>query len=363
MSSRLGATGVSGSSRAGDQVCEDTNEEINYNSKAYTTRRAARQRLRDADPAGEGRSSSLEQLARPPLPGRKAHRKSHRGRGREGIQEREEEKERRRGRQRWTGSNETHAESSLFREGREGVETLSASHSDIQPSEVFEAGERSNLQGQSKAYSSTLPLNAMSPQTPVSARCSAPLHPSIQNRSASLSSRTSGEALHHYPCTPSRESDPFWAVVRTRARAGTSSQNQHKSQTPFPSVGGSEQGEEEEEEEEEGKDSDVGGGGAMEVTGQSMTSVAARPCAPLGDRRMSKREKNRMKCLRRRHRRRETWRGQPQEAQQVNHANAITLVFSLFFLRLMSGLLVRIYQVTSSMRVTVHTRVQVSSTV
>ncbi|CAF93442.1 unnamed protein product, partial [Tetraodon nigroviridis] len=43
-------------------------------------------------------------------------------------------------------------------------------------------------------------------------------------------------------------------------------------------------------------------------------------------RRMSKREKNRTKCLRRRQRRRETWRGQLQETQQVNHADSITLV-------------------------------------
>lgn len=330
----MGASGVSGSGRAGDHVCEDTSEEINNNSKAYSTCRAARQRLRDAPPAGEGRSSSLEGLVRPPLPGRKAHRKTHRGRWREGVQEREKaelgaDKEKRRGRQRWTRRTETHGESSSFRQGQEGVETFSGSNSDIQSIEVLKAGEGSNFQmGQSKAYTSTLNLTAMSPQTPVSTRCSAPLHPSIQNRSASLSSRTSVEELHHYPCTSSWESDPFWAVGRTGARAGTSSQNQH-TQTPFPSVSGSEQGEEGEEE-EEGEDGDVGGGGVMEVTG--MTSVAARPCAPLGERRPSKQEKKRMKCLRRQ-RRRETWRGHLQETQQVNHANVITLmcVFFIFF--------------------------------
>lgn len=337
MSSHVAASGVSGSGRAGDHVCEDTSEEINNSSKAYTACRAARQRLRGAGLAGEGRSSSLEQLARPPLPGRKAHRKTHGGRWREGIQEREEAEHEAdnetRARQRWTQRVGAHAESSPFRPGREGVGTFSGSSSDIQSSEVLEAGEGSNFQmGQSKAYTSTLTLNTMSPQPPASARCSAPLHPSIQNRSASLSSRTSAEELHHYPYTSSQESDPSWAVVRTGARAGTSSQNQ-RTQTPFPSVIGSEQGEEEEGEEEgeEGEDSDVGGGGVMEVTGQSMTSVAARPCAPPGERRMSKREKNRMKCLRRRQRRRETWRGQLQETQQVNHANVITLMWCFFF--------------------------------
>lgn len=363
----MGASGVSRSGRAGDLVCGDTSEEINNSSKAYTTCRAARQRLRDAGLAGEGRSSSLEQLVRPPLPGRKAHRKTHRGRWREGIQEREEaehgaDKEKRRGRQRWTRRIETHAEGSPFRQGREGVETFSGSNSDIQSSEVgaLEAGEGSNFQmGQRKPYTSTLGLNA---QPPVSARCSAPLHPSPQNRSASLSSRTSAEELHHYPCTSSRESDPFWAVVRTGARAGTS-QNQH-TQTPLPSVSGSEQEEEGGEEEEEGEDDDVAGGGVMEVTGQSTTSVAVRPCAPLGERRMSKREKNRMKCLRRRQRRRETWRGQLQETQQVSHANVITLMcFFLFLLRLMSGFLVILYVINSSMRVRVHLRVLFSSTV
>lgn len=333
MSSHVGASGVSGSGRAGDHVCEDTSEEINDNSAAYTTCRAAGQRLRDTGPAGEERSSSLEQLVRPPLPGRKAHRKTHRGRWREGIREREEaehgaEKERRRGRQRCTPRIETNAEGSPFRQGQDGVETFSGSNSDIQSSEVLEAGEGSNFRmGQSKANTSTLSLNAESSQPPVSARCSAPLHPSIQNRSASLSSRTSAEELHHHPCASSWESDPFWAAVGTGARAGTSSQNQHP-QTPLPSASSSEQDEEGEEEEEkrEGEDDDVAGGGVMEVTGQSMTSVAARPCAPLGERRMIKREKNRMKYLRRRQRRRETWRGQLQETQQVNHANVVALM-------------------------------------
>lgn len=334
----MGASGVSGSSRAGDHLCEDASEEINNNSKVYAACRAERQRLRDAAPAGEGRSVVLEQLVRPPLPGRKAHRKTHRGRWREGIQERQEaehgaDKERRRGKQKWTERTETHVERSPFRQGQEGVETLSGSNSDVQPTEALEAGEGSNFQmGQS---SPPISLNALCPRSPVIAMCSAALHPPIQKRSASLSSRTSVEELHHYPCTSSREPDPFWSTVRPGTRAGASSQNLH-TRTPFPSVSGSEQGEEEEEG-EGGEDGSGGGGGVMEVTSQSATPLAARPCVPLGERRMmSKREKNRMKCLRRRQRRREVWRqGQLQESQQVNHANITTLVlfgFVLFFL-------------------------------
>lgn len=334
MSSRVGASGVSGSSRAGDHVCEDTGEELNNSNQASITCRAGRQRLRDAGPTGEGRSGGLEQLARPPLPGRKAHRKTHRGRWRDGIQEREltdhvVDKERRRGLQRWTERTEAHAESSPFRQG-EVVETLSGSNSDVQSNEVLEAAEGSSFQtGKSDTITSSVCLNAPSPQSPAGAMCSAPLCPSIQTRSASLSSRTSAEELHHYPCTSSWEPDPLWAVVRTGARAGTSSQNQH-TRTPFPSVSGSEQGEEEGEEEgdeeEEGEDGDGGGGGVMEVTSQGVTSVAVRPHVPGAERRMSKREKKRVKCLKRRQRRREVWRqGQLQESQQVNHANVVTL--------------------------------------
>lgn len=328
MSSCVGASGVSGSSRAGDHVCEDTGEELNNSNQAYITCRAGRQRLRDTGPAGEGRPGGLEQLARRPLPGRKAHRKTHQGRWREGIQERElaehvVDNESRRRLQRWT---EAHAESSPFRQG-EVVETLSGSNSDVQSNEVLEAAEGSSFQmGKSDTITSTVCLNAPSPRSPPGAVCSAPLRPSIQTRSTSLSSRTSAEELHHYPCTLSREPDPFWAVVRTGTRAGTSSQNQH-TRTPFPSVSGSEQGEEEgEEEEEEGEGGDGGGGGVMEVTSQGVTSVAVRPHVPAAERRMSKREKKRVKCLRRRQRRREVWRqGQLQESQQVNHANVITL--------------------------------------
>ncbi|XP_056889825.1 uncharacterized protein rnf180a isoform X1 [Takifugu flavidus] len=329
MSSCVGASGVPGSSRAGDHVCEDTGEELN---NINITCRAGRQRLGDAGPGGEGRSGGLEQLARPPLPGRKAHRKTHQGRWREGIQERElaehvVDNERRRGLQRWTERTEAHAESSPFRQGREVIETLSGSNSDVLSNEVSEAAEGSSFQmGKSDTITSTVCLNAPSPRSPAGAMCSAPLHPSIQTRSASLSSRTSAEEPHHYPCTSSREPDPFWVVVRTGAGAGTSSQNQH-TRTPIPSVSGSEQGEEEgeqeEEEEEEGEDGDGGGGGVMEVTSQGVTSVAVRPHAPAAERRMSKREKKRVKYLRRRQRRREVWRqGQLQESQQSSTGNA-----------------------------------------
>ncbi|XP_075955749.1 E3 ubiquitin-protein ligase RNF180 [Anarhichas minor] len=65
----------------------------------------------------------------------------------------------------------------------------------------------------------------------------------------------------------------------------------------------------------------------MEVIGQTITSAVVPPYVPFGERRMSKREKNRIRCLRRRQRRRERWRqSQLQESRQSHRGN-------LFFLR------------------------------
>ncbi|XP_073321874.1 E3 ubiquitin-protein ligase RNF180 [Pagrus major] len=62
MSSHAGASGVNGSSRVGGRGAEDASED-NSNNETYTPcLKALRPRLRCADPAGEGRSSSVEQL-------------------------------------------------------------------------------------------------------------------------------------------------------------------------------------------------------------------------------------------------------------------------------------------------------------
>ncbi|XP_053181504.1 E3 ubiquitin-protein ligase RNF180 [Scomber japonicus] len=56
----------------------------------------------------------------------------------------------------------------------------------------------------------------------------------------------------------------------------------------------------------------------MEVSNQTLTSAVLLPSAPFGERRLSKREKNRIRCLRRRQRRKERWRqSQLQESRQI----------------------------------------------
>ncbi|XP_045890133.1 E3 ubiquitin-protein ligase RNF180 [Micropterus dolomieu] len=142
-----------------------------------------------------------------------------------------------------------------------------------------------------------------------------------------LSSRTAAGDLHRYSFSSSREPDPLWVDVRTGAATGRSSQS-HPTQTRIQSLTSSELGEEEEEqeEEEEGEedveDGEEEGSGVMGVMSQSMTSAAVLPCVPFGERRMSKREKNRIKCLRRRQRRRERWRqSQLQENRQSSTGN------------------------------------------
>ncbi|XP_056274329.1 E3 ubiquitin-protein ligase RNF180 [Pseudoliparis swirei] len=87
--------------------------------------------------------------------------------------------------------------------------------------------------------------------------------------------------------------------------------------TRTPSLISSDRGEEEEEEEEE--DGEEGGSGVMEVLGRTVTSEVVPTCVPFG---MSKREKNRITCLRRRRRRKERWRhSQLQESRQSSTGN------------------------------------------
>ncbi|KAM8760513.1 E3 ubiquitin-protein ligase RNF180 [Acanthopagrus schlegelii] len=218
MSSHVGASGVNGSSRVGGRGAEDASED-NSNNETYTPcLKALRQRSRCADPAGEGRSSGVEQL------------------------------------------------------------------------------------------------------------------PNTQTRSTP-SSRTAAGDLHHHSFNSSREPDPFWVDVRRGAGTGRPSQSHHThNQTHNPSFSSVERGEEEEEEEDEEEeeeeeevdveDGEEGGSGVMEVLSQTVTSAAVPPCVPFGERRMSKREKNRIKCLRRRQRRRERWRqSQLQESRQSSTGN------------------------------------------
>lgn len=345
MSSHVGASGVNSSSRVGGRGTEDAGED---NNETYTPcLKAVRPRLRSPDPAGEGRSSSVEQLVRPALPGRKAHRKTctkdKGGRWREGNPDRDEErqnvervvgKERGKQRQKNTERTVTHGDGGQDTQGRSSTESLSSSNSDIQFNSTLEIGEGSNnLQrgppclrphGLGSPRTITANLNPQSPLPAMRSTSSALPQPPIQTRSTPqrLSSRAAAGDVHHYSCSSSREPDPFWVEVRTGAAAGQSSQSHH-AQAHIPSLDSSELGdeeqEEEEEEEEDVEDGEEGGSGVTEVMSQTMTSAVVPPCVPFGERRMSKRERNRIKCLRRRQRRRERWRqSQLQESRQVN---------------------------------------------
>ncbi|XP_068994622.1 E3 ubiquitin-protein ligase RNF180 [Embiotoca jacksoni] len=338
MSSHAGASGLNGSSRAGGSGTEDAGEENSNNETHTPCSKAVRPRLRTADPAGEGRSSSVEQLVRPALPGRKSHRKTciadTRGRWREGNEDRGEErlsaellggKERRKQRHRKTERADTHGDGGQDRQGRGSTESLSSSNSDIQLNGILEVGEKSNNlqrghtcprpQGIGCTRNVTPNVNSQSPRPSIRTR-SIPLSP------RRLSSRPAAGDLHHYSFTSSREPDPFWVEVRTGAATGRSSQSGH---TQIPSLTFSELGEEEEENEEDEEnveDGEEGGSGVMEVMSQTMTSAVLVPCVPVGERRMSKREKNRIKSLRRRQRRREKWRqSQQQESRQSSTGN------------------------------------------
>ncbi|XP_034728685.1 E3 ubiquitin-protein ligase RNF180 isoform X1 [Etheostoma cragini] len=339
MSSHLEPSGVNGSNRGEGRGSKDGEE--NSNNETYTPcLKTVRPRLRTPDPGGEGRSSNVEQLVRPALPGRKAHKKTcikdNRGRLREGNQDRDEERqnvehtegrERGKQRQRKTERTGTHGAGAQDRHGTGSSESLSSSNSDIQlncPLEGLNNSQRGHMCPRTHSVGGTRNITTnLNPQSPWSLS-SALLQPPIQTRPTPLSpqrlsSRTAAVDLHCNPFSSPRETDPFWVEVRTGTATGQSSQSHL---THIPSLTNSELGEEEEEEEDV-DDGEEGGSGVMEVIGQTLTSAVVQPCVPfLPERRMSKREKNRIKCLRRRQRRRERWRqSQLQESRQSSTGN------------------------------------------
>lgn len=338
MSSRVGAAGVNGSSKVGGRGSEDASEDDGNKEVCYSGLRPVRPRPRSADAAGEERPSGVEHLVRPALPGRKAHRKTcmrdSRTRWREGNLDREEERmselvvSRERGKQRLRKT-EVYEE----RQGRGNAEGSSSSNSDIQLSSTWETGEDSNLhRGQTclhRVQTFTSNLNPHSSWPVMRSVPPALLQPQSESRASPLSSqRLSSRAAggEQHLLRSSREPDPFWADVRREAGTSRSSHSHHSQ------AHGSELGEEEEQEEgdeeaeEEGdevvEDGEEGGSGVMEVMSRSVTS-ATLPLVAFGERRLSKREKNRLKCLKRRQRRRERWRqSQLQESRQVSDSQS-----------------------------------------
>lgn len=346
MSSHVGASGLNGSSRVGVCGTKDADKENDSNETCIPCSKTVRPRPGSANPAEEGRSSGVGQLVRPALPGRKAYKKTcskdNRGRQIEGIQERDEERQnvdyvegRNKGKQRRikTERPETHEDVAQNIQEEGSIESLSSSNSDIQLNSGLEVGEGSN--NLSRRHSCPRPgcsrtsitnLNAQSPRPATRSMSSASPQPSIQTRSTPLSpqrlsSRSAAEDSNSF--SSPRQPDPFWVKVRTEAAARRSSQSHH-TQTHIPTLTNSELGDEEEEEEEDQDVEDGGGGGngVLEVMSQTMTLAVVPPCSPFGERRMSKREKNRIRCLRRRQRRRERWRQSQQESRQVNETLA-----------------------------------------
>ncbi|XP_047446739.1 uncharacterized protein rnf180a isoform X2 [Mugil cephalus] len=332
MSSHVGASGGNGSSRVGHSETEDAREENSNNETHLLCFKTVRPRLRSADPAGERGSSSVEQLVRPPLSGRKALRKTchedNRGRWREGNQDRGEERvsadhsgarERGKQRQRKMERADTREDGAQDTHGRGSSESLSSSNSDIHLNSILEAGEGSN--GSQRGHTGFRPQGIGCTRTSSSSPNSQSPWPAVQTRTIPLSphrlsSRPTAADLHRYTFSPSREPDPFWVEVRTQSRRGST----HVPLLTFSEV--REEEEEEEEDEENGEDGEEGGSGVMEVMGQTLTSAVVPPFVSLEERRMSKRQKNRIKSLRRRQRRREKWRqSQQHESRQSSTGN------------------------------------------
>ncbi|XP_061585339.1 E3 ubiquitin-protein ligase RNF180 isoform X2 [Cololabis saira] len=326
-----------GVSVANGSSMEEPGDENRNHETRTTCSKALRTRLKSTDPALEGRSSNMEQLVRPPLPGRKAHRKTgtegNRGRWREGNPGRNEDrqrtehlgaKERERQRLRKVERAETHDERAQEKQERGSTDSLSSSNSDVQLSSISEAGERSNNSQRGHAYpkpqgigftrTTTTNLNFQSTR------------PAIQSRSTPLSpqrlpSRPAAGNTHSYSFN-ARDTDPFWVEVITGAASEQSSPN-HQSQTHNPHATTSEP--EEDEDEGNAEDEEEEGSGVVEVMSQAIPTGILLPSVPFGDMRMSKREKNRIKSLRKRQRRREKWRqSQQQDSRQSSTGNPTT---------------------------------------
>ncbi|KAF6728630.1 E3 ubiquitin-protein ligase RNF180 [Oryzias melastigma] len=301
MASRETDSASNGSSlegKGGDENWED-NEHSRMETLCVKTLRS-----RQKNASGEGSSNNMEQLVRPPLPGRKAHRKTCpediQGRWREGGPDREEGKQgspllggRKVEKQRKFERADTHEETAQERHPRESIKSLTgileaeANHSHRGPSSPEPPGLGSTQ---------TLPAS-LNPQFSQAA---------VQSKFTPLSSlRRSPADVLSDTRTPSRNPDALWVEVRT------CEQPVQGGQTHIPPLTLSEPEEEEEEEDlDEETAEEEEGRRLTEVMAQASTSARVKPCGLAGERRMSKREKNRMKSLRRRQRRREKWRQQ-----------------------------------------------------
>uniref|UniRef100_A0A3Q3B2Q0 E3 ubiquitin-protein ligase RNF180 n=1 Tax=Kryptolebias marmoratus TaxID=37003 RepID=A0A3Q3B2Q0_KRYMA len=271
-----------------------------------------RPRLRSAALAGEVRSSSVEQLVRPALLGRKALRKTctenNRERWSEGNQEKDEERPkpehsgcRERAKQRKMERVESQEDGAQETQGRghRGVLFIS----DIQQTSILEGQEISN--NSQRRHMCPRPQGLGFIQTVTSNLNSQALQPAFPSQR--VSSRPLTADSNNPSFTSSRKPDSLRAEVRKGAASRRLSQN-NLSQTQVSAVTQSESEDEEDEEEDNAEGDEEEGSGVVEVTGQSLTSAETLPCVPVEERRMMKRERSRIKSLRRRQRRRERWR-------------------------------------------------------
>lgn len=320
---------MSDSSRTEDSGTEDDAEENMSNETNPLSMKAVRPRLRSADLAGEGRSSNVEQLVRPALLGRKALRKTcmedNRDRWAEGNRDTDEERpksehpgRRERVKQRKMETAESQED------GARGVQGIGSSgglfFSDIQKNSILEVEELSN--DSQRRNVCPRPKGFSFIQTVTSNLNSHPPRPALPSPRF-LSRPVTGDSNHH-SWNSYRNPDPFWAEVRTGAASGRTQQN-NASPTQASAVTQSES-EDEDEEEDNAEGDEEEGSGVVEVTGQSLTSQEALPCVHTEERRVMKRERGRIKGLRRRQRRRERWRQrQQQQSRQVKYAVVLFL--------------------------------------
>ncbi|XP_024275265.2 uncharacterized protein rnf180a [Oncorhynchus tshawytscha] len=380
MCSRVGATSLYGAA-AGDDVGgggrrEDSDGELGCVAEALCLE--VRPRLRYVDPGGpesEARSAGVEQIARPTLPGRKAHRTARsedyremdreragernrgcdrerdreqgtaedRNRERERdrdkesageknrVHERDRDRERdsQRNRERETRDQERERASDWDRnrdrdrEDRRGrTQSFPNSNSNPLQTNTMEAPEgQGRLQrglpspGQPHASYQRSSTTLRSPRQASGSISPTLLRPSIRIRTSTLSPRRLSQRMDitetRCGMYTVREPGAFWVEPgigigqlsprrRTRTRLFSHSSLELEEE---------EDEEEEGEEEEEEEGGEAGGSGVIGVVTQTLTTAVPLSPAPAAmDRRMTKRERNRVKSLRKRQRRRERWR-------------------------------------------------------
>lgn len=331
----MGAALVSDSSRTEDSGNEDGAEENRSNETRPLSMKATRPWLRSVDLAGGGRSSNVEQLVRPALLGRKALRKTCVEDDRERYRERDEE----------TPEAERPESREIVKQRK--METAESQEDGAQGTQRSESGTlfSPDIHKTSALEVEEMPNNSQRPnvcprpkgfnfiQTVTSNSNSQPPRPALLSHR--FSSRPVTGDPNHHPFNSYRNPDPFWAEVTTGAASGRTSQN-NSSQTRASAVTQSESEGEEDEEEDNAEGDEEEGRGVVEVTGQSLTPPEALPGVHTEERRAMKRERSRIKSVRRRQRRRERWRqSQQQTSRQVTYAAVLRLSFpSAFMLRI-----------------------------